>query len=450
MLATSGHEVLNPGAAEAFDRALDGALGSALFVDDEGRRIFTFASPVFKPSGPSMGAVMVSVDINTIKSNWPTDPSPVYFTNENGLVFVSNRSELTLTDRTETPNDPSYARAPRFPVFQENRIGSHDVWTWDAGPYVPKRALHLTQPLPAINMTGEIFVDLAPVLRIAMLQSAVAVALCLGFGTMLFLAAERRRALSDRLSIEAAANSELEARVHKRTQDLSDANKSLRREVREREDAETALRKAQADLVQAGKLSALGQMSAGISHELNQPLMAIRSFAENAELLLDRGKPQAAAENLSRISELARRMGRIIKNLRAFLPRQQREPIGDVDLVAVVNAVLELATTQIMAEGVRLIWEHPEHSVIVLGGEVRLQQVVMNLVSNALDTMASVERRALSLRIEGDHSTVHLVIHDGVRTGIADPGKILTRSTPPKRLASPKGWVLASRFHMES
>ncbi len=78
--------------------------------------------------------------------------------------------------------------------------------------------------------------------------------------------------------------------------------------------------------MQAGKLSALGQMSAGISHELNQPLMAIRSFAENAVQFMERGKPERAADNLDRISDMARRMGRIIKNLRAF-SKQESEPV---------------------------------------------------------------------------------------------------------------------------
>ncbi len=79
-----------------------------------------------------------------------------------------------------------------------------------------------------------------------------------------------------------------------RTRALSETNTALRREVVEREEAEEALRRAQAELVQAGKLSALGQMSAGISHELNQPLMAIRSYAENGVAFLDRARPEKA------------------------------------------------------------------------------------------------------------------------------------------------------------
>ncbi len=186
-------------------------------------------------------------------------------------------------------------------------------------------------------MTGEILLDAAPAMRLALLQAVMAAAVLLGAGAVLFGLGERRRALSDRLALEAAANADLEVRVAARTRELSEANDRLQR--------------AQRDLVQAGKLSALGQMSAGISHELNQPLMAIRSYAENAGLFLERGKADTAAANLGRISELARRMGRIIKNLRAFA-RNESEPVGDVDLVTVVDAALELSDSKVTRCGV--------------------------------------------------------------------------------------------------
>lgn len=441
VLASSGDDRIRIGAIGAFQRAMDGALGSALFVDDQGRRVFVFASPVFRPSGPSQGAVLVSVDINLIESNWPTDPSPVFFSDERGVVFVSNRSDLTLTDRLATPNDPAFgSRRARFPNFTEYNLDRHSLWLWDGGRYLPDTALHIAQPLPVVNLTGEILVDLAPVLSMALLQASVAAALCLAFGALLFLAAERRRTLAESLAVEAAANAALEARVQARTRDLSDANASLRREVHERHEAEAALRKAQADLVQAGKLSALGQMSAGISHELNQPLMAIRSFAENAEEFLARGKPSVAAENLARISDLARRMGRIIKNLRAFA-RQENAQIGNVDLVGVVDAVLELAESRIRAESVLLDWRPPAGPVIVRGGEVRLQQVVMNLVSNALDAMSASERRELCLSIEVLPPVVRLSVRD-TGPGIADPGKIFDPFYSTKEVGQSEGMGL--------
>ena len=116
------------------------------------------------------------------------------------------------------------------------------------------------------------------------------------FGALLFLLSERRHVL-------AVANAELESRVADRTKEILEANTALRREITERQEAEAALQKAWADLVQAGKLSALGQLSAGISHELNQPLMALRSYAENAQTFLGKGRADRTRDNLDRISK---------------------------------------------------------------------------------------------------------------------------------------------------
>jgi two-component system C4-dicarboxylate transport sensor histidine kinase DctB len=262
-------------------------------------------------------------------------------------------------------------------------------------------------PLPVIQMTGEALMDVAPARTFARLQAGAAAAICLAFGAMLFLATERRRTLAD-------ANIRLEAAVEARTAELT---------------------KAQSDLVQAGKLSALGQMSAGISHELNQPLMAIRSYAENAEAFLERGKTDIAGQNLGRIAELARRMGRIIRNLRAFA-KQESEGMTDVDLASVIAAVLEITQARARAGGVDIIWDAPETPITVRGGEVRLQQVVLNLVTNAMDAM---EGQTFTQRIEIDTdrsgARVDLYVRD-TGPGLSEPDRIFDPFYSTKQVMS--------------
>ncbi|WP_323371614.1 sensor histidine kinase [Anianabacter salinae] len=430
-----------------FERAMDGGLGSDHRVDpDTGRRLYTFASPVFGPGGPVEGVVTVTLDTVGLEWNWPADPSTVYFSDDLGVVFVSNRSDLILTvrdpDRRDAARSTLYSGiglAP-FPDFSAALVSGHDLWSVDGGRYLPRRALHLTQPLPVIGLTGEILLDLTPAINLANLQALVAAALCLAFGALLYLATERRRVLAEQLAAEAALNAELEARVAERTQALSEANTDLRREVGERIEAETALKKAQADLVQAGKLSALGQMSAGISHELNQPLMAIRSFAENAGMLIDRGKPEVARDNLARISELARRMGRIIKNLRAFA-RQEVAEVADVDLGEVVDAALEIMMPKVEQAGARVDWVRPGGAVMVRGGEVRLQQVVMNLVSNAVDAMEGTGGRRIAIHIEEQAARTCLFVRDS-GPGIADPDRIFDPFYSTKEVGHAEGMGL--------
>jgi len=413
-----------------FERAMDGALGvEHLFSEVFRRRAFTFAAPVFSPQGPVDGAVIVMADVEEVEAALRGDRPAVFFTDDRGVVFVSNRSELVFSTRTGTDG----GQLAPFVSYRETKRLGLTLWQVDGGRYLPSEALHLEQALPVIGLNGEVLLDLVPARQLAFLQAAATVALCLAFGAILFLVTERRRSL-------ARANLELEARVARRTEELERANRELRHEVAERTDAEARLKKAQADLVQAGKLSALGQMSAGISHELNQPLMAIRSFAENAEAFLARGKPEVAAQNLTRISELARRMGRIIKNLRAFA-KQENEPLSDVDLVGVVEASIEMGASKISHAGVALEWQAPDGVVMVRGGEVRLQQVVLNLISNAVDAMEGADERRIEITLEREGGQVLLSVRD-TGPGIAEPEKIFDPFYTTKQIGAAEGMGL--------
>jgi two-component system C4-dicarboxylate transport sensor histidine kinase DctB len=258
--------------------------------------------------------------------------------------------------------------------------------------------------------------DVAPAQLLARLQAGVVAAICLAFGAMLFLATERRRTLAD-------ANAKLEGAVQTRTAELSHANAELRHEVSERTATEAQLKKVQSDLVQAGKLSALGQMSAGISHELNQPLMAIRSYAENAESYLKRGNIDIVGQNLGRIADLSRRMGRIIRNLRSFA-KQESEGLTDVDLRLVMVAVLEMTQARAKSSCVQIAWTASETPLIVRGGEVRLQQVVLNLMTNAMDAMegqSDVQR--IEIDIEKVDARVNICVRD-TGPGLDEPDRI--------------------------
>lgn len=427
VLAAAGEQTLPKGAQAAFNRAMSGALGVAHFVDTDQQRRYVFAAPVFDPGGPARAAVIVNVNIGLLEWGWPTEPSAIYFTDDYGVVFVSNRSELVLRGGLAGP----------MPVTARRQISGHDLWLHEAGPYIPSPALHITRPLPVIGLEAELLMDLKPVIALSSLQAGMAAALALVFATFWFFARERRRTLAE-------ANTRLEARVATRTQALEIANRDLTREVTERLEAEARLKRVQADLVQAGKLSALGEMSAGISHELNQPLMAIRSFAENAQAFLERDNAAKAAENLGRISELARRMGRIIKNLRAFA-RQESETITNVELTAVVEAALEMTMGKVARAGVTLDWT-PGEPVWVRGGEVRLQQVVMNLLSNAVDAMSdsSETDKRIEIRIfagqDGGTPTRLTVADTG--PGIAEPDKIFDPFYTTKEVGASEGMGL--------
>ncbi len=401
------------------DRALTGALGNFHAISPTfGTRAFYFAAPVFAPEGPVAGALVAIVDMDPLEAEGRGQIPAVLFTDTLGVTFSSNRSELVLMQRGERLRDTTarYDRAELRPFvpFSASRVQGRDMWQIEAGPYVPDRALHIARDLPVLDLTAEALVDARPAYTVAGLQASVTAALLAFFGAILFLTAERRQVL-------ARANAALESRVASRTAELSRINETLRGEITERREAEAALKRAQDELVQVGKLSALGQMSAGISHELNQPLMAIRSFAENGTKFLDRGDSAKTSGNLAKIADLAGRMARIIKNLKAFA-RQESEPASRVDLVSVAEAALELTETVIVSEGISVELDVPETPVWVEGGEVRLQQVVVNLITNAADAMSASADKRISLTVTDAPEPMIRVKDTG--PGITDPGKI--------------------------
>ena len=229
---------------------------------------------------------------------------------------------------------------------------------------------------------------------------------------LLGLMMQRRRHYLERIEFEGRTRHELETRVVERTSALEGLNSKLRQEVLEREQAQQELVRAQDELVQAGKLSALGTMSASISHELNQPLAAIRSYAENTEVLLDHERIEDARGNLKLISELTGRMASIIAHLRAFA-RRDRHALESVALQPALDDALALLAKRRRAMAVELIRDLPDAPLWVQAGETRLRQVLGNLLANALDALTEkATPRCLWLSAEQTADGVELRIRD--------------------------------------
>ncbi len=432
----AAHDVVGGSVAgqPAFERAMQGALGSEHgILRDQGDRFFSYAAPDFAPDGTVSGALVVIADVEDIEQEWRGSTEAVFFVDRDGDVFISNRTDLLFWRRDVGQSGLTPPNGETF-TFAAHQVGPFEVWDLGWGPYLPSRALHLSRDLPVIGMTGEVVMDIAPARRLAGLQAATVAAICLAFGALLFLATERRRTL-------AQANAVLESRVAQRTHALTAANTALRREVYERQEAESALKHAQEELIQAGKLSALGQMSAGISHELNQPLMAIQQFADNGAAFLSRGREERAAENLTRISDMAARMARIIKNLRAFA-RNESEPMGKVNLVQVINTAVELTEARLRAENVEMDWVSPTEPVFAWGGEVRLVQVFVNLINNAADAMSHQDERLVRIRIRmGTGSKLSVTVRD-IGPGIENSEKLFEPFYTTKTVGSSEGMGL--------
>ncbi len=208
------------------------------------------------------------------------------------------------------------------------------------------------------------------------------------------------------------------------------------------------LAETQAELVQAGKLAALGQLSAGIAHELNQPLAAIRSYAYNAGRLIDRGDIDGTAGNLGRISSLVERMGDTVNHLRTLArrPSAQLEP---VDLAITADNALKLLESRVRDENIEISMDVRAGDWLVKAEAIRLEQVLINLFSNAIDAMAGQVDRRLSVTATDDRGKAALTIRD---TGAGIPDDEVTQIFDPffttKEVGEGLGLGLAISFNI--
>ncbi|MGF6758576.1 sensor histidine kinase [Paraburkholderia sp. GAS42] len=249
------------------------------------------------------------------------------------------------------------------------------------------------------------------------------VSLCL-FGFYWRMRRARVREVMRSRALLQKAYAELNQRVAERTADLSQANEQLQKEVAERTRAEQELRAAHEELIQTSKLAALGQMAAGITHELNQPLAALRSFSDNTRVLLERGDQVSARENLEAIASLTERMGKITNQLKLFVgrarPRSARAPIARAlrNVLTLLQKRLQDVTVQLSLTDTDsgrtgrfdVAGEYP--ALVANCDDLRLEQVLINLLANALDVVAGLPSPQIAIDIEVSEAVLLITVHD--------------------------------------
>jgi len=220
-----------------------------------------------------------------------------------------------------------------------------------------------------------------------------------------FFYLSRRRALeSQRLSIEG--------------DELRALNTRLSAEVEQRQRAERNLQSAEQNLEQSSKLAALGQMSAAVSHELNQPLAAMRTYLAGAKLLVSRNRLEEAKTSFQRIDDLIARMGVITKQLKSYA-RKSDESSSEIDLRDCVAAAMAMMAPQLGKQTVRIVQDLPEHKVCTIGDSVRVEQIIVNLLRNAMDALKDIPEPRIEIRLT-DESFARLSVLDN-GPGFDDP-----------------------------
>ncbi|NQU56723.1 MAG: sensor histidine kinase, partial [Rhodospirillales bacterium] len=355
-------------------------------------RGYYISRAVTNSAGTPIGVVVVKINVAQAEEGWGLPAHEVIVTDNASIVFLSSKQDW-LYKAIRDPSPAALADLGQTQRYANKSIGRLPFIEEDGkAPWLKffksrqrNEASYLAtyQDIQEAGWRVWILADSSPMLNAAMAYAAGMVLVVAMAAIAVISLIERRRGLLRALEVQ-----------HRARQMLENSANQLERQV----DKRTAdLKRVQNELVQAGKMAALGQMSVGLNHELNQPLTAVRSYTDNAVKFLDQNRVDEARENLSLISALNERMGDIILRLKIFA-RESSDERTAVVLQTVVSDTMRIVDPRLKKEKINFSIDIQQNDITVLVNNVRLEQVLVNLINNAIDALRDEDNRRIELK----------------------------------------------------
>ena len=362
------------------------------YLNDEGAYAYIYSRQI-SVGGNLLGVIMVEVDGQRLETGWAGVSDAVLVMDSEGTIIMATEPRwrgLVEEDALARQSAPS---AIERAIRATQGWAALPVDAYLRGEAVLRREMRVPhQGWRMVSYTT--YTSVRERVNGILALEVMGFAILLAF---LFWSASRRTA--SRLVFFQRESAELRA-----------LNRRLQREIAEREKVEKTLEVAEQTIAQSSKLAALGEMSAAVSHELNQPLAAMKTYLAGARLLLQRERPEEALSSFQRIDDLLERMGAITRQLKSYA-RKGSEAFEPVDTRAAVSTALALMEPQLKTRAVNIIRTLPNEPVMIMGDRLRLEQVIINLLRNALDATKSAANPTIEILLAaGD--TVSIQIRD--------------------------------------
>ncbi|WP_442954503.1 sensor histidine kinase [Pararhodobacter sp.] len=394
----------------------------AVQARDSGGYGFAFARAI-REGGQILGVITVEVDLAKFERSWSGLLDAVALVDSEGRIILSTqprwrgRTEAEALSMRDAPT--AIERALRYTADLAGR-GPDAFLSNEAVLRSETRVQHRGWRLISYTTYDGVREKVNGVLALVIMGFAILLAMVF----YLF----SRRAWSQ------------SARLEQESLELRQLNLRLQREIAAREKVQKELNVAEQTLAQSSKLAVLGEMSAAVSHELNQPLAAMKTYLAGARLLMTRRRGEEALVSFQRIDDLIDRMGAITRQLKSFA-RKGGDAFEPLDLRDCVTEALTMMEPRLRERRVLVVRTLPKEPVTVMGDRLRLEQVIINLMRNAVDATRAVNAPQIDLILtQGD--TVTLTIKDN-GTGIADIGKVFEPFYTSKKAGEGVGLGLA-------
>ncbi|MES9994326.1 MAG: ATP-binding protein [Candidatus Thiodiazotropha sp.] len=397
-----------------FTEAMQGRVGRYFALGTTSKkRGYYFSYPIIY-NAQKLGVIAVKMDLTKIEKYWSERQSQFIVSDPDGIIFIATNQQwlyksivplsVDSLERIKASRRYSDTKITTLKITEKSPISDNSHIINITHENAANEYLSSHHDMLIAGWSVRIITPLGDLRRQSLINAFTILLLTLTMlliGLLTWLRYKRRR---ERERFNQEAQKQLEKEVSLRTADLQ-------HEIEGHKQTEKTLRETQGELIQTAKLAVLGQMSASISHELNNPLAAIRSYADNARKFLSIDKDDKADDNLQRIAELTDRMSRISSQLK-FFSRRSSGQLELANIAPIIETAIEISRPQFKQLAIGIDTDGVSNDINALVDIIQLEQVLINLINNAIQAIGDEIPGTISIATETGNQQIKVHVDD--------------------------------------